>query len=403
MSGIFLSNYPVLSNVAVLANSGGIVSGGTTTIANGTYGSSLPQSITGTIIASGSPSGQATDVAVVNAINQLTTLVSDINTYRASLPPSTLSPSYGPGILEFYPNTNYRLVGSVTFSTTTINLNAQGNPNAQFFITTNGSFTFDNIPSITLYNGATNCNVFWLAGNNISFGRTSPTSIPGIFIAGTTISFANPSQVLGRLYSQGSSITFSGTSSVNAVCGVSNISGGSGGSGNFPISGICFPGNTPINTDQGIIAIEHINPDIHTINDKKIVAITKTITQDKHLVCFEKDSLFNNYPNKKTVMSCPHKIYYKGKMIEASKFITHFENVYKIEYSGEILYNVLMEKYTSIIVNNLICETLDPKNMIAKLYTSNFSEKYKNNIVTIMNNSILKKDYPTYKKIISRI
>jgi len=35
-----------------------------------------------------------------------------------------------------------------------------------------------------------------------------------------------------------------------------------------------------------------------------------------------------------------------------------------------------MEKYEEIIVNNLICESLHPNNMIAQLY---YKEDYKNN------------------------
>ena len=68
-----------------------------------------------------------------------------------------------------------------------------------------------------------------------------------------------------------------------------------------PISNICFPANTPITTDQGIIPIDKINTKFHTINGNKIIAITKTISKDKHLVCFDKHSLKINYPNKKIV------------------------------------------------------------------------------------------------------
>ena len=54
-------------------------------------------------------------------------------------------------------------------------------------------------------------------------------------------------------------------------------------------------------------------------------------------------------------------------MIEAFKIINNFENGKKIKYSGEFLYNILMEKYDIINVNNLICETLHPENTLAKL------------------------------------
>ena len=129
---------------------------------------------------------------------------------------------------------------------------------------------------------------------------------------------------------------------------------------------ICFPKGTPIQTDQGIIAIHKINPKIHTINNKKIVYITKSVTKDEYLVCFKKDSLGLDYPSADTTMSKEHKLLYNEQMIEAGQLIN--ENIYKVKYNGEILYNILMEDYSQVVVNNLICETLHPDNLIAKLY-----------------------------------
>jgi hypothetical protein len=169
------------------------------------------------------------------------------------------------------------------------------------------------------------------------------------------------------------------------------------------ISSICFPAGTPITTDQGNIPIDKINTDIHTIHNNPIVAITKTITQDTHLVCFEKHSLGLNKPNKKTVTSKNHKVYYNGKMTKAYHFVKQFKNVTEIEYNGEILYNVLMEKYDKLKANNLTFETLDPKNIIAKLYTSNFDEEYKDNIIVMINHSIMQNDHRLYQNIINRV
>ena len=64
----------------------------------------------------------------------------------------------------------------------------------------------------------------------------------------------------------------------------------------FIYSGTCFHGNTPINTDQGIIQIDQIDPLIHTIRKCKIIAITKTISQDKHIIQIEKDAFDVNIP-----------------------------------------------------------------------------------------------------------
>ena len=136
----------------------------------------------------------------------------------------------------------------------------------------------------------------------------------------------------------------------------------------IPISNVCFPANTPITTNQGIIAIQNLDPKIHTIGNKKIEIITKTITQDKYLVCFEKDALGKNVPSEKTIITKNHLIYYKDSAVKAKDFIDAFENVNKIKYNGEVLYNVLLKEHDNMIVNNLICETLHPDNNIGKFY-----------------------------------
>ena len=134
------------------------------------------------------------------------------------------------------------------------------------------------------------------------------------------------------------------------------------------ISNICFLAGTPITTDQGNIPIEKIDTSIHTIRNKKIVAITKTVTQDKYLVCFEKDALGKNIPSQKTIISKNHKLFYNGKMRNAKEFLKDFDMVTKVKYTGSALYNVLLEEHDKMMVNNLICETLDPENGVAKVY-----------------------------------
>jgi hypothetical protein len=176
-------------------------------------------------------------------------------------------------------------------------------------------------------------------------------------------------------------------------------SGGSGGSGRVVlwfskstsvITNICFPADTPVLTDQGIIAIQKIDPKVNTIDNKKIVAITESISQDDYLVCFKKHCLGYNYPSEDTVMTKEHKIKYDKQMVEADNFLGYIDNVKKVDYNGEILYNVLMEKYEKINVNNLICETLHPQNKIAKIYNSKFSEDYKNKLIRWTNDNAIK-------------
>ena len=161
------------------------------------------------------------------------------------------------------------------------------------------------------------------------------------------------------------------------------------------VSNICFPAGTPITTNQGTVPIEKINPEIHTIRNKPIVGITRTVTQDKSVVCFEKDSLGSNIPSQQTIMSKNHGILHNGKLRKAEVFVGN-DNITKVAYNGEILYNVLLEGPDKMIVNNLICETLHPENKIAKLYKvcKNLNSEEKQKLIQNYNTG--------YKKYLSR-
>ena len=172
---------------------------------------------------------------------------------------------------------------------------------------------------------------------------------------------------------------------------------------NPPISNICFPYGTPIKTDQGIFPINEINTSLHTINQKRIKHITKTVTLDNYLISFKKSSISYNCPCAYTVMSKDHKILYKGKLVEAYRFLDHSEDIKKIKYNGEVLYNVLLDEHNVMSVNDIICETLHPNNVIAKLYTSSLTDTCKNNIIYMLNDSLKKKDLTSYKTIINRL
>jgi hypothetical protein len=153
----------------------------------------------------------------------------------------------------------------------------------------------------------------------------------------------------------------------------------------IPIVPICFPAGTPVTTDQGEINIELIDPDVHTIFNKKIIAITETIMLDNNIVCFEKNSLGYNIPNKKTHISKYHCVKYNDKLIEAYKFIGRLRGVYYEKYNGELLYNILMEKHYIIKVNNLKVETLNPINFVAQLYTKDYTPEEKTKLILEMN------------------
>jgi hypothetical protein len=169
-------------------------------------------------------------------------------------------------------------------------------------------------------------------------------------------------------------------------------------------SNTCFSEGTPILTNKGIILIENIDPNIHTIQNKKIIAITKSFVSDGYLICFEKNSLGNNIPSNKTIVSDGHSVFdiKKNKMIKAYKFVEEYKNVYKIKNEKGILYNILLKKHDKITVNNLICETLHPRHDLAKMYNNNNQDEDNNSDIKDNNNKnennlssllLLKKNY----------
>jgi hypothetical protein len=135
-----------------------------------------------------------------------------------------------------------------------------------------------------------------------------------------------------------------------------------------PEGNVCFPANTLVLTNLGYIPIAKINPSIHHIRNKKIVAVTKTVTNDKHLVRIGKNALGEHYPSNTVYSSRNHKVFYKGQMVKAKHLVDLVENVSLVPYNGEPLYNILLEQHEKMQVNNLIVETLHPEHKVAKLY-----------------------------------
>ena len=165
-----------------------------------------------------------------------------------------------------------------------------------------------------------------------------------------------------------------------------------------PAAPICFPKGTPVATDQGSVAIENLNTDKHTIRGKEIVAITQSRPIQKSIVCFEKDSLNKNVPSQQTLCSMEHKVFYKGEMMKARDIVDVCENVTFVPYNGETLFNVLLKKEDKMMINNLICETLHPKNIMAKISQMK-NEKKKNRAIQELTKIIKENNIPEYQKL----
>ena len=165
-----------------------------------------------------------------------------------------------------------------------------------------------------------------------------------------------------------------------------------------PPNPICFPKGTPVSTNLGPVAIEKLNTDKHTIRGKEIVAITQSRPLQKHIVCLEKDSLSKNVPSQQTLCSMEHKIFYKGDMIKARNIVDLCENVTFVPYNGETLFNVLLKKHDKMMINNLICETLHPENIAAKISTMKNGQK-KNKANQELTKIIEENNVEEYKKL----
>ena len=176
----------------------------------------------------------------------------------------------------------------------------------------------------------------------------------------------------------------SGMTATNSVPPAPVAPGAPGAAG----SGTCFPAGTPVQTDQGLIAIDKIDPEYNTINNKKIVAVTKTVASEAHIIQLEQNAIGPNYPSQTTQISQLHALLYNGKMTRA-KDIPEGK---RIQYNGETLYNVLLENHETMIINNLIVETLNPRNNIAILYkhitTNNLSTTEQNRLINLLNNKL---------------
>ena len=138
-----------------------------------------------------------------------------------------------------------------------------------------------------------------------------------------------------------------------------------------PYSNICFPRGEKVLTDNGYKNIEQIDIKLDTIRGEKIEELTQTQTQEKELVLIKCGALMKNMPNKDTLITNNHKVFYKGKLVEAYKLVRMVEaGVELVDYNGETLYNILLEgeKEGKMVVNGMIVETLSHTNNIARLY-----------------------------------
>ena len=184
----------------------------------------------------------------------------------------------------------------------------------------------------------------------------------------------------------------------DAGSGDAGAGGDGAGAGTTSVP-ICFPAGTPVMTNMGEIAIEKLNLDIHNIRGKRIVAITETSPTFKYIIRIEKDAMGPNIPSRRTEISRDHEVFYKGKMMRSEDLVDKCEGVCRIKYHGAILYNVLMEKHDKMVINNLICETLHPNNIMAKICGGKYTSEEKKKLYNELNSALITNDLNACKKL----
>ncbi|WP_395066244.1 ice-binding family protein [Flavobacterium sp.] len=117
---------------------------------------------------------------------------------------STHTPAFGGGE-TLYPGVY--AIGAASSIAGTLILDAQGNSNAVFIFKINGAFSTGASSTVVLTNGASACNIFWVAEGAISIGATSV--VKGTFIANSGAVFMGANcSLVGRLFSITGAVNF---------------------------------------------------------------------------------------------------------------------------------------------------------------------------------------------------
>jgi homoserine kinase len=86
-------------------------------------------------------------------------------------------------------------------------------------------------------------------------------------------------------------------------------------------------------------------------------------------------------------------------MMRSEDLVDKCEGVCRIKYHGAILYNVLMEKHDKMVINNLICETLHPNNIMAKICGGKYTSEEKKKLYNELNSALITNDLNACKKL----
>ena len=137
----------------------------------------------------------------------------------------------------------------------------------------------------------------------------------------------------------------------------------------IPSTPSCFRKDSLVKTDQGEIKIQNIIKE-NTINNLKVITVTKSFNSDGMLAKIEKGSINNLVPTNDIFIQKDHTLCLTPMEMSIMKPI-----IWERSSINEILYNILLEKSSYMYVNGLKVETIDPISDIAKYWTTSDQQK----------------------------
>ena len=364
--------YATLNTYAVLAVTGINTTIGTTNISGGNYGTPGAVNITGTYTGTGVVDG--TNAA--DALLELLQLRSDISTLVHPNPDVFFNPAGG--VQTFSPAKYFNIIDDTWLAGSDIILDAAGDSHGQFFFIFGNDMIFDSVTAITLTNGAQAKNVFWMAGAAIDFTGTIPTTtVPGIFLAATSITVANVfDDFNGRLYAGDTTITFAGEGTSIIDGNINDV--------------VCYAKGTLIITKTGYKAIEDIKAGQHVVTKGKLrqghkdtqlklfkhesLLITEPVMwiskfkvhtrNDKSKpICIKKGALGGNKPFQDLFVSPGHGIVVNGHLVSAKALVNGTTIIQDNECTSVEYYHLECEDHSALLANGVLAESyVDNKN-----------------------------------------
>ena len=121
---------------------------------------------------------------------------------------------------------------------------------------------------------------------------------------------------------------------------------------------VCFPGDTPVTLTKEIKIKELVEESTQLMEENQI---HHKVRNEDSTLTVSGEMRLRKVPSRKTLITNEHLVEFHGEMVQAGELVDMVDGAFKVKYNGEPVYNVVMEKKDTMMVNGLRCETLDPK------------------------------------------